>query len=74
TVGAAVPVPVVALGTGSALVGIPAVDVDVDAVARTVVAEVFSDRDESPAAQYARELVAALTRRALMRALPAPRS
>ncbi|HEV7726846.1 MAG TPA: FAD binding domain-containing protein [Modestobacter sp.] len=74
TVGAAVPVPVVALGTGSALVGSPAVDVDLDAVARAVVTEVLSDRDDSPTAQYARELVAALTRRALLRALPSPRS
>jgi carbon-monoxide dehydrogenase medium subunit len=74
TVGAAVPVPVVAVQTGSALVGTSAADVDVDAVARDVVAEVLPGRGGAPAVQYARELVSALTRRALVRALAHPRS
>jgi carbon-monoxide dehydrogenase medium subunit len=74
TVGAAVPVPVVAVTTGAALVGRTAADVDVESVARGVVDEVLSGRGNAPAVQYARELVATLTRRALLRALPLPRS
>jgi len=74
TVGAAVPVPVVAVTTGAALTGLQPAEVDVDAVARDVVTEVLSGRGNASAVQYARELVAALTRRALLRALPTPRS
>jgi carbon-monoxide dehydrogenase medium subunit len=74
TVGAAVPVPVVAVTTGAGLSGRNATEVDVAAVARDVVTEVLSGRGDAPAVQYARELVAALTRRALLRALPTPRS
>jgi carbon-monoxide dehydrogenase medium subunit len=74
TVGAATPVPVQAVQTCAALLGRPAAGVDVAAVAAAVVEESLVGRGDSPSARYARELVSALTRRALTRALSTPRS
>jgi carbon-monoxide dehydrogenase medium subunit len=74
TVGAATPVPVVATRTAAALVGGPASDVDVEDVARRVVEESLGDRGDAPQVQYSRELISALARRALTRALTTPRS
>ena len=69
TVGAAVPVPVVAVRSAAALTGTPVADVDPHAVAADVVDEVFADAGGAPSTRYARELVSALVRRALVRAL-----
>jgi carbon-monoxide dehydrogenase medium subunit len=74
TVGAATPVPVVATRASAALVGSPASAVDVEDVARRVVEDSLGDRGDAPPVQYSRELVSALTRRALTRALTTPRS
>jgi aerobic carbon-monoxide dehydrogenase medium subunit len=74
TVGAATPVPVLATRTSAALIGGPASDVDVENVARRVVEESLGDRGDAPPVQYSRELVSALTRRALTRALTTARS
>ena len=74
TVGAATPVPVVAAQTCAAVLGTPAAGLDVADVVARVVEESFGGRGDAPAVQYSRELVSALTRRALKRALTNPRS
>ena len=74
TVGAATPVPMVASRARAAVLGRPGAGLDVDDVAARVVEESLGDRGDAPAVQYARELVSALTRRALTRALTTPRS
>jgi carbon-monoxide dehydrogenase medium subunit len=74
TVGAATPVPVVAAQACAASLGGLAADVDIDDIAARVVDESLGGRGNAPAVQYSRELVFALTRRALTRALKTPRS
>jgi carbon-monoxide dehydrogenase medium subunit len=74
TVGAVAPVPIVASATAAAHLGGPAAEFDVASVARDVVEETLSGRGDAAAVQYSRELVLALTRRALTRALTTSRS
>jgi carbon-monoxide dehydrogenase medium subunit len=73
-VGATTPVPVAATGACAPLIGTAAGDLDPGALAGRVVEEVLGDRGDRPAVRYSRELVPALVRRALGRALPNTRS
>jgi aerobic carbon-monoxide dehydrogenase medium subunit len=74
TVGAVAPIPLVAGATAAAALGGSAQELDVVSVARDVVEETLSARGGSAAVEYSRELVLALTRRALTRALTTARS
>lgn len=70
-VGAVGPVPLLAERTAAQLTGRAAGSVDPRTVAGQVVAEVLAGPGETPAAQYHRELVKALARRAVRTALVA---
>ena len=75
TVGAAVPAPVPAVHTAAALVGSPLPAVEAAAVARATADEVLGvPGAEPPLRQYQRQLVHALTRTALTRAVDHSRS
>jgi carbon-monoxide dehydrogenase medium subunit len=74
TAGATTPVPVSAERSARRLTGSSPAEVDVDAVANSVVAEVLGGRGGSALVQYQSELVKALTRKALLSALTTARS
>jgi carbon-monoxide dehydrogenase medium subunit len=73
-VGAVTPVPVLASQTAAGLAGSPATSVDPAQVAGRVVTEVLGDDGRAAPGPYRRELVQALTRKALASALTSPRS
>ena len=75
TVGAATPVPTRAVESARGLIGRPAADIDPAAVAVAVSDEVLGESGaDSDLVQYQRELIKALTRKALSRALTTSRS
>jgi carbon-monoxide dehydrogenase medium subunit len=75
TIGAATPTPTQAIMSARELIGVPVADIDPAAVAVAVSQEVLGDPSaDSDLVQYQRELIKALTRKALLRALTTSRS